>query len=141
MPKPTTTRCPDCARPLEHWISGSTQGAYCPVCRRWDVVTTYWPPILADRTIYRVLVAPNAHPSVEQVRAVAGVSGKNFLWATRVLAGPFTALFAGRAEAVLPVLAALDGAGVAREVEPAFHWLAADAPEAVRAAGLRRCSS
>lgn len=61
---------------------------------------TYWPPILADRTIYRVLVAPNAHPSAAQVRAVAGVSGENFLRARQVLAGPPTALFAGRAEAV-----------------------------------------
>lgn len=122
---------------MEHWIDRSTQGAYCPACRRWDWVTTYWPPILADRTVYRVILASNASPSAAQVRAVARVSGENFLQAKRALAEATETLFAGCAEAVLPVLATLYGAGVVSTVEPAFRWTAADAPEAVRTAGLR----
>lgn len=122
---------------MEHWINGSTQGASCPACRRWGWVTTYWPPILADRTVYRIILASNASPNAAQVRAVARVGGANFLQAKRALAQALEPLFAGRAEAVLPVLATLDGAGVARTVEPPFRWTAADAPEAVRAAGLR----
>jgi hypothetical protein len=132
------TPCPSCGRLTERWINRSTQGAYCPACQRWDWVTTYLPPILDDRTVYRVGLMPNASPTAAQVRAVARVGGGNFPQAKRTLAEGSGTLFQGDAQAVLPVLATLDGAGVAHTVEPPFRWTAADTPEVVMAAGPRR---
>lgn len=133
--------CPVCGRPLEHWIDGSTQGAYCPPCRRWHVVTTYMPPILSDRRVYRILLDPVVRPPVVrpnavQVRAIARLLGVSFPEAKRAAVGT-TVVFTGRAKAALPVLAALDEARLPVTVDPPFPWTAADAWEIVTAMGPR----
>ena len=58
-------------------------GMTCPNCG-WGWATTYVDPMLDDNTIYKVSLSNGNKASKSAIKAVAKVSGKNFIQAKRI---------------------------------------------------------
>jgi hypothetical protein len=88
-------------------------------------VTTYFSvePIQQDGNEYKVFVFSEESPSVDQIRAVSEVIGKNFLQTReffRIKTG-FTCRW-GNATEVKAVRDKLEAGGVRFQIEPYFPW-------------------
>jgi hypothetical protein len=130
-------RCQECGRVLESWIDRSTQGLYCPACQKWEVVTSYLPPILQDRQIYEIVLARVEQPNADQLCAVARLLSVGYLEARRMLPASPVTVFTGRADDVLRAVASLNDVGLAHMIVPDFVWTAKDASASIAAKGLR----
>lgn len=106
---------------MEFRREGSVQGYYCKTCD-WAVVTTYIPPEQLDETKYQVRVLSGDLHNENHVRAVATVSGRNFIQARQLLQQQTPIVFEGLAVDVLKAREALNTAGVRYEIEPTFNY-------------------
>ncbi len=114
--------CPECGGPLEPFQEGLTGGARCPLCG-WSVVTTVLPGILRDTTRYDVHVLSADPHNHAQLRAIAGVTGKNLVEVREAVeaARAFVA-FSGTATEVSRVRDAFRGSALTFEIRPDFPW-------------------
>ena len=110
-------RCAECGGELEARQEGSVQGLYCKNCG-WQVVTTYIPPIELDKTDYEVRVTGGDFHNEAHVKAVAEVSGRNFLGARKLLQESEPRVFKGKATEVVRAEAVLTAAGVGVQILP-----------------------
>jgi len=104
---------------MEPRREGSTQGLFCKSCD-WAVVTTYIDPMLLDETIYEVRLSGGDFRNETHVKAVAEVSGCNFLHARRLLQEPASLVYKGKAPAVARAEAVLMAVGIGTRITPPF---------------------
>lgn len=114
--------CPQCGGQTELRREGSTQGLFCTKCD-WSVVTTVLPDIFRDTSSYEVRVISGDFKNDRQLKAVAQVTGGNFLASRKLLqqAGNFL-VFTGAAPDVVAVRDVLSAAGLELTIEPPFPW-------------------
>jgi hypothetical protein len=114
-------RCEKCGGELEYRREGSVQGLYCKQCG-WQVVTTYIPEIEVDETDYEVRARGGDFHNEAHVKAVADVSGRNFLGARKLLQESEPLVFRGKAPGVARVREVLGAAGIAYRIAPPFPY-------------------
>ncbi|MFN4291833.1 MAG: hypothetical protein ACK4E7_13275 [Permianibacter sp.] len=113
--------CEKCGAQAELRQEGSTQGIYCTKCD-WAVVTTFIPEIKKDATKYEVRISGGDAHNEQQVKAVAAISGVNFLAAKKLLQELEPVVFAGRAVKVVEVRDVLEKAGITCRISPEFRY-------------------
>ena len=116
--------CERCGAEAEYRIKGSTQGWYCPRCD-WAVVTTYFPPIELDQTIYQVHVATDqtGRVPVERLRVVARLTGLNYIQARDLMTSqPEILVYEGEAPETLEAARLLERAGLRYRISPEFRY-------------------
>jgi hypothetical protein len=113
--------CPQCGGVALGFREGRTDGIRCTVCD-WSVATTYTPPIQLDRTIYEVRIERGDYRDAGQIKAIANVTGGNFLSARDLLKISQPVVCSGDAQHVLQVRDSLLAAGVVVAIQPAFPW-------------------
>jgi hypothetical protein len=104
---------------MEPRREGSAQGLFCKSCD-WSVVTTQIPAILLDETIYEVRLMAGDFRNEAHVKAVAEVSGRNFLGARKLLQERESLAYKGHAPAVARAEAVLTAAGISIQITPPF---------------------
>lgn len=104
---------------MEFRREGSTQGLFCKNCD-WSVVTTYIPAMLLDETVYEVRARDGDFHNETHVKAVAEVSGRNFLGARKLLQEREPLVYKGKAPAVARAEAVLTAAGIGIQIAPPF---------------------
>lgn len=114
-------RCEVCGGDLVFRREGGTQGYFCKSCD-WAVVTTYIPDIQLDETLYEVFVIGGDYQNGQQVKAVAAVSGLNFLAARQLLKIQRSMVFKGKAVKVKEIRGILADAGLSFEIFPEFPY-------------------
>ncbi|MEO1373103.1 MAG: hypothetical protein AAFW70_02010 [Cyanobacteria bacterium J06635_10] len=77
-------KCFECGANLEHRIQGRTQGSFCNQCNRWAVVTTYIPPIVRDKTKYKMYLCSADSNNKEHIKALSKIANVNFLQAKKM---------------------------------------------------------
>ena len=112
-------RCEKCGGEVEFRQEGSVQGLFCKSCD-WSVVTTYIPAIQLDETDYEVRVKGGDFRNEAHVKAVAEVSGRNFLGARKLLQESEPLVYKGKAPEVARAQEVLAAAGVAIQILPPF---------------------
>jgi hypothetical protein len=115
----TAERCTRCGGDMEPRREGSAQGLFCKSCD-WSVVTTQIPAILLDETIYEVRLMGGDFRNDAHVKAVAEVSGRNFLGARKQLQERESLVYKGQAPAVARAEAVLTAAGISVQITPPF---------------------
>lgn len=120
MDKMSSLACEVCGGRLEVFNEGSAQGLKCVNCE-WSLVTTQIPEIRVDEQEYDVR-CDGDFKSVAHIKAVAEVSGLNFLEAREALKGGHFVVFSGQAVDVLRVKEILGSVGVWYSIEPDFKW-------------------
>lgn len=113
--------CEKCGSQTKMFRQGRTQGTRCTNCD-WTVITTYTPPIQLDQTIYEVRIARSDYRDAEQVKAVAKVTGGNFLYARNLLKMIRPIAFTGDAQHVLQIRDSLLATGMVVAIYPEFPW-------------------
>jgi hypothetical protein len=113
------TKCEACGGELEFRREGSTQGFFCKTCD-WAVVTTYIPRIDLDQTKYGLHAIGGDFHDENQVRAVAQVSGLNFIGARKLLQQGDPLVLEARAPEILAAKIRLNEAGLRAEISPPF---------------------
>lgn len=113
--------CPECNAPTISKIEGSSLVIECPECG-WSIATSHIDPIYEDETIYLVRVGLNKTSSKEALKAVACITGGNFISAKSLLETPGSKLIEGKAPVVKKCLEDLTAAGVGFEVCPEFPF-------------------
>lgn len=121
MEPPSALVCEKCGAPAEMRQSGSTRGVYCTKCD-WALVTTYVGDMAKDMTKYEVRILTGDAQNERHIRAVASVSGVNFIAAKKLLSEAESVVFVGRAARVLEVRSLLDGAGITSRISPDFKY-------------------
>ena len=114
-----TERCSKCAGEMELRRTGSTQGLFCKKCG-WYLVTTHIPPMLLDETEYELRAIGGDFHNEAHVKAVAEVSGCNFLGARKLLQEDKPVVLRGRATEVARAETVLTAAGVGAQILPTF---------------------
>jgi hypothetical protein len=109
--------CEKCGGKMEARQEGSTQGLFCTPCD-WSVVTTHIPEIKLDATLYAVTACNGDFDDASHVKAVAQISGLNFLAARKLLQQELPVVFKGVAVDVLKVRRTLSQAGIDCNVTP-----------------------
>jgi hypothetical protein len=104
---------------MEPRREGSAHGLFCKSCD-WSVVTTRIPAILLDETIYEVRLMGGDFRNDAHVKAVAEVSGRNFLGARKLLQERESLVYKGLAPAVARAEAVLTAAGISVQITPPF---------------------
>lgn len=120
MEKMSSLACEVCGGRLEAFNQGSAQGLKCVNCD-WSLVTTQISEIRVDEQEYDVR-CDGDFKSVAHIKAVAEVSGLNFLEAREALKGGHFVVFSGQAVDVLRVKEILGSVGVRYSIEPDFKW-------------------
>lgn len=115
----TAERCTQCGGDMAFRREGSTQGLFCKHCDL-SVVTTYIPAMLLDETIYEVRATGGDFRNETHVKAVAELSGRNFLGARKLLQEREPLVYKGKAPAVARAEAVLTAAGIGIQIEPDF---------------------
>lgn len=115
----TAERCTQCGSDMEARREGSTQGLFCKNCD-WAVVTTYIPALLLDETIYEVRATGGDFHKNAHVKAVAEVSGRNFLGARKLLQEREPLVYTGKAPEVARAEAVLTAADIGIQITPPF---------------------
>ena len=115
------TECEVCGGEVEFRREGSTQGLYCKNCD-WALVTTYIPKIDLDETIYRIRITESDFHDENQVRAVATISGVNFIAARKLLQEKNPIVLEGEASKVKQAKQRLIDAGLRFEIFPEFNY-------------------
>ena len=121
MENQTVFACPQCGGVAHGFREGRTDGVRCTQCD-WSVATTHTPPIKLDLATYEVLIERGDFRDAKQVKAVASVTGGNFLSARNLLKTSQMVVFNGDAQHVLQVRDALLVAGVVVAIHPEFPW-------------------
>lgn len=111
--------CPECNASTISKIEGSSLVIECSKCG-WSIATSRIDPIYEDETIYLVHVGLNKTPSKEALKAVARITGGNFVSAKRLLETPGSKLIEGKAPVIKKCLEDLTAAGVSFDVNPEF---------------------
>lgn len=96
-------------------------GMKCPKCG-WGWATTYIEPIKEDTTDYTIVLLANNVPSKESIKTIAGIVGKSFLQAKKMIENAPTSLFVGKAVTVKEVIATLEGSSINYQIEPNFPY-------------------
>jgi hypothetical protein len=113
------TKCEVCGGEVEFRREGSVQGFFCKTCD-WAVVTTYIPQIDLDETTYGLRAIGGDFHDEEQVRAVAQVSGLNFIGARRLLQQGAPLVLEAHAPQILAAKVRLNEVGLRTEISPPF---------------------
>jgi hypothetical protein len=113
--------CPQCRGVALGFREGRTDGIRCTQCN-WSVAATYTPPIQLDRTIYEVRIERGDYRDPGQIKAIANVTGGNFLSARDLLKVSQPIVCSGDAQRVLQVRDSLLAAGVVVAIQPEFPW-------------------
>jgi hypothetical protein len=98
---------------------GSVQGLFCKSCGGY-LVTTHIPAIQLDETDYEVRATGADFHNEAHVKAVADVSGRNFLGARRLLQEKEPLVCRGKAPEVARAQDVLSAAGVGVQILPPF---------------------
>lgn len=114
-------RCEKCGEETESRREGSVQGLFCRSCG-WRAVTTYIPAIYLDETEYEVRLCDADHHNRQHIKAVAQVSGQNFLAARELLQQHDPVVFRGKAPDVRRALDTLAAAGVGHRIAPPYPY-------------------
>jgi len=114
-------KCPECSHILHCWHEGSDAICKCINCG-WEVVTSYFPPIERDETIYTVFAFQNLSPSLIQLRTLSLITGKNYVETKKLLGNTEFVLFEGRAPEVLPIIEKLKEGEIKFRISPAFDY-------------------
>ncbi len=104
---------------LEARQEGHIQGWYCKNCG-WIVATTYFPAIELDETDYEVRATGGDFHNEAHIKAVAEVSGRNFLGARKLLQEKEPLVYRGKAPEVVRAQDILTAAGVGVQILPPF---------------------
>jgi hypothetical protein len=113
--------CEKCGGRMEIRREGSSQGLFCTQCD-WSVVTTRISEVKLDTTLYEIVACDGNPDDARHVKAVAQVSGTNFLATRKILQREFPIVFKGIAVDVLQVRETLAGVGIRCQVTPEFRW-------------------
>ncbi len=76
--------CEKCGAEMESYHKGCTGGMLCPKCG-WGWVTTYFPPIDIDETVYTISFCKPEKTTAAMVKLYAKLSGSNFIQAKKAL--------------------------------------------------------
>jgi hypothetical protein len=112
-------RCEKCGGEMEFRQEGSVQGLFCKNCD-WYLVTTHIPAIQLDETDYEVRATGGDFHNEAHVKAVAEVSGRNFLGARKLLQESEPLVYRGKAPEVARAHGVLTTAGVGVQILPPF---------------------
>ena len=119
-------RCAQCGGDLEARAEGRVQGLFCQRCG-WAVVTSRFSAIELDQTDYEVQAIGGDLHNQAHVKAVAEVSGRNFLGARKLLQESEPLVYRGKALEVARIAAVLTAAGLGVQIVPPFpHSLQED---------------
>jgi len=110
-------RCSQCGGELELRQEGSVQGLFCGNCD-WYCVTSNLPSIELDHTEYEVRTAGGDVHNQAHIKAVAEVSGRNFLGARKLLQETEPLVYKGKAPEVARAEAVLAAAGLGVQIRP-----------------------
>lgn len=113
------TKCEVCGGEVELRREGAVQGFYCKTCD-WAVVTTYIPKIDLDETTYGLRAIGGDFHNESQVRAVAQVSGLNFIGARKLLQQDAPLVLEAMAPQILAAKMRLNEVGLLAEISPPF---------------------
>ena len=121
------SRCQCDSPTTETRYEGNSQVLYCTKCGEPLLATTKLPDIDLDGTTYQIRLVPNEKPSVEQLKAIAKVTGANLLQAKELAAksdstSETSTIFEGRAATVQRHRKELNMAGVEFEIAPDFPY-------------------
>jgi hypothetical protein len=113
--------CEACEGKTEFRREGSAQGWFCTNCD-WSVVTTYIPEIELDSVAYSISNVKGIHGNADQLRAVAKLTGGNFLEAKTILSTDGAEILRGNAPEILRALRELRQLNLEVEVVPKFKY-------------------
>lgn len=70
--------CPECGNEMYETYEKPALNLTCPKCG-CKIATTRWEKIDLDSTEYEILVMPESNPSMEHIKIVSKLIGKNFI--------------------------------------------------------------
>jgi uncharacterized Zn finger protein len=120
-------KCPVCGcgvkelKPDSNPLRASEVGWVCTNCG-WGEVTTHWPPMMDDKTHYRVYVSQNRAPTQKELREISERTMMNYLQVKRNLAKGDVLLAEGGAVDLYTTILELAVRGVNYYVDPAFPY-------------------
>lgn len=111
--------CERCGLAMEFRREGSVQGLFCKQCG-WSLVTTYIAAVRLDETDYQVHACGGDCRNQSHIKAVAELSGRNFLGARQLLEQHAPVVFKGKAPDVCRARDVLVAAGLSYQILPPF---------------------
>ena len=111
--------CPICGEVLTKIVDGSSLVFECPKCK-YGEATTIAQGIEWDDTEYTLSV-PASRPELDQIKAVAKITGLNWIKSKALLAEGGV-VFKGRAEHVKKIACSLRGCSIQPIIVPAFPY-------------------
>lgn len=112
-------RCSQCGGELEARAEGRVQGLFCKHCG-WAVITSRFPAIEFDQTDYEIRAIGGDFLNKVHVKAVAEITGRNFLGARKLLQETEPLVYRGQAPEVARFAAVLTAAGLGVQIVPPF---------------------
>ena len=113
--------CEKCGAEMRSIDPNKPVGMTCPNCG-WGWATTYIDPFLEDETVYVVSLAKGNAVTREAIKAVAEITGKNYVQAKRMIENSPAEVYAGKAAKVKDVLILLEMQSLAYTVAPEFPY-------------------
>ena len=114
-------KCPQCDINLVYCHADSTITWTCPKCG-WSLATTYMSPINQDINKYEVQLIQNLTPSINQLKILSQISGKNFLRVKKMLESDDSLLFKGKAVDVSLIKTQLEQEKIGFKIIPHFDY-------------------
>ena len=114
-------KCEKCGAVMRPIDPSKPVGMTCPNCG-WGWATTYVDPMLDDNTIYKVSLSNGNKASKSAIKAVAKVSGKNFIQAKRMIENSPSDIYEGKAIQVKEILILLESLPLSYSVMPEFPY-------------------
>lgn len=112
--------CPDCGTKMIEVYEKPALNLTCPKCG-CKMATTKWEEIDLDETQYEIISVSNNNPSVDKIKVISRVTGKNFVLAKSTLEKELL-IFNGKARDVKVIAKILDDASITYEIKPDFNY-------------------
>ena len=112
--------CPECGAEMYEKYNKPALNLTCPKCG-CKIATTRWESIDLDSNEYEVKVKPITNPSLDVLKVISKIIGKNFILTKNELLGGCT-VFIGRAVEVKKITTLLDEKNIKYSVSPDFPY-------------------
>lgn len=122
-----TNKCPSCHQQTKPRSIGGNQGIYCEFCNKWIVVTTNFPDIALDKTIYTVFLDKIDDRNVDALRDARDATGLNYVKLRKRIRDLPIKLFDGDAISTMYFVEKLKNSSIKYHIEPEYKWKHSDA--------------
>ncbi len=112
--------CPECNSEMVAEYNKPALTLTCPKCG-CKIATTKWDDIDVDPNIYKIIVMPNNDESIESIKIISKLTGKNFKESKELLKNGFV-IFEGYANFIKEKISLISNTLVKYEITPHFPY-------------------